>query len=114
MTDYISTQYLSSSLQLSVLKLQSQLATAQSESTSGQYADLGLQLGSQAGHEVSLQNENGLLQTYTTTNAAVATSLSTTATALDTLVVQQLTERVRMRIQEALDDNLTRRRWMFW
>ncbi len=34
--------------------------------------------------------------------------------ALDTLVVQQLTERVRMRIQEALDDNLTRRRWMFW
>jgi 1-acyl-sn-glycerol-3-phosphate acyltransferase len=34
--------------------------------------------------------------------------------ALDTLVVQQLTERVRMRIQEGLDDNLSRRRWMFW
>jgi 1-acyl-sn-glycerol-3-phosphate acyltransferase len=34
--------------------------------------------------------------------------------ALDTLVVQQLTERVRMRIQEALDRNLSARRWMFW
>jgi 1-acyl-sn-glycerol-3-phosphate acyltransferase len=33
--------------------------------------------------------------------------------ALDTLVVQQLTERVRMQIQEALDLNLSRRRWMF-
>jgi flagellar hook-associated protein 3 FlgL len=85
MTDYISTQYLSSSLQLSVTKLTSQLATAQAESVSGQYADLGLQLGAQAGHEVSLQNENGLLETYTTTNASVATSLSTTTTALDTL-----------------------------
>lgn len=34
--------------------------------------------------------------------------------ALDTLVVQQLTERVRMQIQEALDQNLSQRRWMFW
>ena len=34
--------------------------------------------------------------------------------ALDTLVVQQLTQRVRMRIQEALDRNLSARRWMFW
>ncbi|WP_158816248.1 flagellar hook-associated family protein [Methylocapsa sp. S129] len=85
MTNFISTQYLSSSLQLSILKLQTQLATAQNESTTGQYADLGLQLGSQAGQEISLQNENGMLQTYTNTNAAVATSLSTTSTALDTL-----------------------------
>ncbi|MFZ0888765.1 MAG: lysophospholipid acyltransferase family protein [Candidatus Binataceae bacterium] len=34
--------------------------------------------------------------------------------ALDTLVVQQLTQRVRMRIQEGLDRNLRARRWMFW
>jgi flagellar hook-associated protein 3 FlgL len=62
-TNYISTQYLSSSLQLSVLKMQTELATAQAESASGQYADIGLQLGNQAGQEISLQNENGLLQT---------------------------------------------------
>jgi flagellar hook-associated protein 3 FlgL len=85
MSDYISTQYLSSSLQLSVLRMQTELATAQSESASGQYADIGLQLGAQAGQEISLQNENGLLQTYTTTNSAVATSLSTTQSALDTI-----------------------------
>jgi flagellar hook-associated protein 3 FlgL len=85
MSDYISTQYLSSSLRLSVLKMQTELATAQTESSSGQYADIGLQLGNQAGQEISLQNENGLLQTYTTTNSALATSLSTTQSALDTI-----------------------------
>ena len=84
-TNYISTQYLSSSLQLSVLKMQTELATAQAESASGQYADIGLQLGSQSGQEISLQNENGLLQTYTTTNSQVATSLSTTQSALSSL-----------------------------
>jgi flagellar hook-associated protein 3 FlgL len=84
-TNYISTQYLSSSLQLSVLKMQTELATAQAESASGQYADIGLQLGNQAGQEISLQNENGLLQTYTTTNSQVATSLSTTQSALSSL-----------------------------
>lgn len=85
MSDYISTQYLSSSLQLAVLKMQTQLATAQTESASGQYADIGLQLGNGAGEEISLQNENGLLQTYTTTNSTVATSLSSTQAALTSL-----------------------------
>jgi flagellar hook-associated protein 3 FlgL len=85
MTNFVSTQYLSSSLQLSILRLQSNLATAQTESTSGQYADLGLQLGTRSGQEVSLQNENGLLQTYTDTNSAITTNLSTTQSALDTL-----------------------------
>jgi flagellar hook-associated protein 3 FlgL len=96
--NYISTHYLSSSLQLSVLKMQTELATAQAESASGQYADIGLQLGNQAGQEISLQNENGLLQTYTTTNSQVATSLSTTQSALSSLqtnaqtTVNELTE----------------------
>ena len=85
MSDYISTNYLSSSLQLSILKMQSAMTTAQTESTTGQYADLGLQLGAQSGQEISLQNENGLLQTYTSTNSMVATSLSTTQSALTTL-----------------------------
>jgi flagellar hook-associated protein 3 FlgL len=85
MSNYISTQYLSSSLQLSVLKMQTELATAQTESASGQYADIGLQLGDQSGQEISLQNENGMLQTYTSTNSTVATSLSTTQSALTTI-----------------------------
>jgi flagellar hook-associated protein 3 FlgL len=85
MSNNISTQYLYSSLRLSVSRMQGDLATAQNEATTGQYADVGLHLGVQAGQEISLQNENGLLQTYTTTNSAVATSLNTTKSALDTL-----------------------------
>ncbi len=85
MTDSVSTQYLWSSMQLSVARLQSQLATAQTESTTGQYADLGLQLGVQSGEEISLQNENGVLQTMTTNNASVTTNMSTATAALDSL-----------------------------
>ena len=85
MTDSISTQYLWSSMQLSVTKLQSELATAQSESATGQYADLGLQLGDQSGEEISLQNENGVLQTLTNNNALVTARMSTTTAALNSL-----------------------------
>ncbi len=85
MTDSVSTQYMWSSMQLSVAKLQSELLTAQTESTTGQYADLGLQLGVRSGEEISLQNENGALQTFTTNNALVTTRLGTATTALSTL-----------------------------
>jgi flagellar hook-associated protein 3 FlgL len=88
MTDSISTQYMWSSLQLSVAQLQSQLVTAQTESTTGQYADLGLQLGVQSGEEISLQNENGLLQTLTSNNALVTTRISTATSALGSLQTQ--------------------------
>lgn len=88
MTDYISTQYLSSSLQLSLMRMQTELATAQAESTTGQYADIGLQLGAQAGQEISLQNENGLLQTYTNSNASVATSMTSAQSALTSIQTQ--------------------------
>jgi len=85
MNDFISTQYLRSSLQLSISTLQSNLATSQTESTTGQYADVGLHLGSQAGQEISLQNENGLLQTYSDTNSMVATNMSSAQSALGAL-----------------------------
>ncbi|MGA2042245.1 MAG: flagellar hook-associated family protein [Roseiarcus sp.] len=85
MTDSISTNYLSTSLALSIMKMQSSLSTAQTEAATGQYADIGLQLGAQAGQEISLQNENGLLQTYTNTNSVVATRLGATQSALTSL-----------------------------
>jgi flagellar hook-associated protein 3 FlgL len=84
-TDSISTNYLSTSLALSIMKMQSSLSTAQTEAATGQYADIGLQLGAQAGQEISLQNENGLLQTYTNTNSVVATRLGATQSALTSL-----------------------------
>ena len=67
------------------MRMQSDLSTAQTESSTGQYADISLQLGAQAGEEISLQNENGLLQTLTTTNSSVTTRLTATTTALDTM-----------------------------
>jgi flagellar hook-associated protein 3 FlgL len=81
----ISTQYLTSALNLAVTQSQSQLAIADTEASTGQYADLGLQLGDQSGYELSLKNQNGLLQTLSNSNNIISTNLSTTQTALDSL-----------------------------
>jgi flagellar hook-associated protein 3 FlgL len=88
MTDSVSTQYLWSSMQLSVGKLQSELVTAQTESTTGQYADLGLQLGVQSGEEISLLNQSNLLQTLTSDNALTTTRISSATSALSSLQTQ--------------------------
>jgi flagellar hook-associated protein 3 FlgL len=94
----ISTQYLTSALNLAVTQSQSQLAIADTEASTGQYADLGLQLGDQSGYELSLKNQNSLLQTLSSSNNIISTNLSTTQTALDSLrsnaqnALQSLTE----------------------
>lgn len=81
----VSTQYLASTLALTVAQTQSQLATATTESSTGQYADLGLQLGEQSGYELSLKNHNNLLQAISDANNIVSTNLSTTQSTLDSL-----------------------------
>ncbi len=97
-SDNVSSKYLSSSLSLAIAQAQNQLATAQIEASTGQYADLGLQLGDQSGYELSLKNQNNLLQSLTTSNNLVSTNLSTTQAALDSLrtnaqsTLQSLTE----------------------
>lgn len=78
MSAYISTASISSSLRQSVLQLQSGLAQNQTELSTGNYADIGLSLGSETGRSVSLQAENALLQTIADTNSTVSTRLSTT------------------------------------
>lgn len=45
MTSYISTQSLSSLLRQSVLRMQSELASGETELATGNYADIGLELG---------------------------------------------------------------------
>ena len=67
---------------LPVMQAQSSLATAMTEESTGQYADLGLQLGDQSGYELSLKEQVGLLQTLTAGNSLVSTSLSTAQSAL--------------------------------
>ncbi len=64
---------------------QSQLTTLEVESTTGQYADLGLQLGAQSGYELSLKNQYDQMQTLTTDNAIATTNLSAAQAALDSI-----------------------------
>ena len=85
MTSYISTQSISSSMRQSILRMQSELAASQTEIATGNYADIGLTLGSRTGDSVSLQAENSLLQTITNTNQTVTSRLDTTQTILSGL-----------------------------
>jgi len=75
MTSYISTQSISSAMRQSILQMQSELASSETELSTGNYADIGLTLGAQTGVDVSLQSETSLLQTITTTNQTVTTRL---------------------------------------
>ena len=63
--NFVSSQYLISSFVLPVQQAQAQLTTAMTEESTGQYADLGLQLGEQSGYELSLKEQVQQLQTLT-------------------------------------------------
>jgi flagellar hook-associated protein 3 FlgL len=81
----VSTQYMASLMGLAVSQTQSQLATADTESSTGQYADLGLQLGDESGYELSLKNQTNFLQTLTSSNNIASTNLSATQAALTSI-----------------------------
>jgi len=83
--NFVSTQYLANSLVAPVMQAQSQLTSAMTEESTGQYADLGLQLGDQSGYELSLKEQVGQLQTLTSGNSLVSTSLSTAQNALQAI-----------------------------
>ena len=82
----VSSAYLSTALLPAVRQAQSQLSTLETETATGQYADLGLQLGAQSGYELSLRAQDDLLQTLTNANGIVSTNLSTAQTALSSVV----------------------------
>ena len=83
--NFVSTHFLANSLVGPVMQAQSSLTTAMTEMSTGEYADLGLQLGDQSGYELSLKEQAGLLQTLTSGNSLVATSLSTAQNALSAI-----------------------------
>ena len=87
--NFVSTQFLANSLVGPVMQAQSQLTTAMTEESTGQYADLGLQLGDQSGYELSLKEQVGLLQTLTSGNSLVSTSLSTAQSALSAIQLKR-------------------------
>jgi flagellar hook-associated protein 3 FlgL len=80
--NFVSTKYLANSLVGPVMQAQSQLTSAMTGESTGQYANLGLQLGDQSGYELSLKEQVGQLQTLTTGNSVVSTTLSTAQNAL--------------------------------
>ncbi len=85
-TAFVSTSYLGTALLPSIGQTQSALTKLEVESSTGQYADLGLQLGEQSGYELSLKNQNDLLQTLTSGNGLVTTNLTTSQDALNSIL----------------------------
>jgi flagellar hook-associated protein 3 FlgL len=85
-TTSVSSNYLATALLPSISKLQSQISSDGVALSTGEYADLGLQLGGQSGYELSLKNHYDLLQTLTTTNNVVTTNLTTTQNALSSIL----------------------------
>ena len=84
-TNPVSSQYLANSLVLPVQQAQAQLTTSMTELSTGEYADLGLQLGDQSGYELSLKEQVQQLQALTAGNSVVATNLSTAQDALTSI-----------------------------
>jgi flagellar hook-associated protein 3 FlgL len=83
--NFVSTNYLANSLVSPVMQAQSQLTSAMTEESTGQYTNLGLQLGDQSGYELSLKEQVGQLQALTTGNSVVSTNLSTAQNALSAI-----------------------------
>jgi flagellar hook-associated protein 3 FlgL len=81
----VSSQFLGNSLILPVTQAQSELTTAMTEESTGQYADLGLQLGDQSGYELSLKEQVSLIQTLTSANSLVSTTLAAAQNALSAI-----------------------------
>jgi len=85
MSTFISTSALSEATRSSLMKLQTKLADAQKEVTTGRLADVGLSLGFKAGQAVSLRQEHARLQSITETNGLVASRLDASQAALKSL-----------------------------
>lgn len=84
-TSTVSTLSLGTAMLSSMNRSQNQLTQLTAEASSGEYADLGLQLGEQSGYELSLRNQSDLLNALTTANSLTVTSLQTAQSALDSM-----------------------------
>jgi flagellar hook-associated protein 3 FlgL len=82
----VSSQYLGNAMLPAIQQAQTQLSNLEVESSTGQYANLGLQLGNQSGYELSLRNDDDLLQALTSANGVTSTDLATAQTALSSLL----------------------------
>lgn len=81
----VSSSYLATAMLPAVRQTQAQLANLEVEASSGQYANLGLQLGDQSGYELALRTQDDLLQATTSANGVTETNLSTAQSALSSM-----------------------------
>jgi len=79
----VSTYSLGATSLAAMSRAQNELTTLTEESSSGQYADLGVQLGEQSGYELSLRSQVNQLQAFTAANTLTVTNLQTAQTAID-------------------------------
>jgi flagellar hook-associated protein 3 FlgL len=82
-SSFISTQSLSESSRLTILKLQQRLAVAQTEVSSERLADVGKTLGARTSETVSLRQDVSRLNNFVDTNASVSGALDVSQQALD-------------------------------
>lgn len=81
----VSSNYLTSSLLPSIQQTEATLSSDGVELSTGQYANIGTQLGDQSGYELSLRNENELMQSLTASNSIVTENLTTAQDTLDSI-----------------------------
>lgn len=82
---FIASSAVSGAVRASLMKLQTKLAQAQKEVTTGRLADVGLSLGFKTGQAVSLRQEHTRLVSITETNGLVASRLDASQAALAAL-----------------------------
>jgi flagellar hook-associated protein 3 FlgL len=82
---FLASSAVSGPVRSSLMKLQTKLAQAQKEVTTGRLADVGLSLGFKTGQAVSLRQEHARLTSITDTNGLVASRLDASQAALEAL-----------------------------
>jgi flagellar hook-associated protein 3 FlgL len=82
---FISTASLSSETKASIARIQQRLVDAQTELSTGRYADVGMTLGAQTGVSVSLRQDMDQIQSIKDTNSIVLTRMQGSQAALNTL-----------------------------
>lgn len=87
-TSYVSSTAISQALRYSMMKMQTELVSAQKESSTGRVADLGLALGSRTGQAISLERDVSRLNSILDSNSLVSSRLTATQD-----ILSQLTER---------------------
>lgn len=104
-TSFISTSALFDSGRLALMRMQQNLATAQSELSSGRHADQGVTLGHNLARTVSLRGDHSRLSAIVDTNNLVAARLETSQNAMAGM--QSLAEDFMATVISARDGDIT-------